>query len=171
MSKIIIIGCPGSGKSTISFKLEKILNYPVLHLDKIYHIDNNNHISREELIEKVDTFAKNNDNWIIDGNYISTVEQRIQLADTIILLDIETNICIENAINRSKKERTADMADGFDNSKIQNEFIEFIKNFKTNSLPKIMFLLEKYKNNKKVVIFKTYDEIDKFLSNLKSIII
>ena len=43
MSKIIVIGCPGSGKSTMTFKMCVKLNYPVLHLDKIYHIDNNNH--------------------------------------------------------------------------------------------------------------------------------
>lgn len=167
MKKIIIIGCPGSGKSTLTFKLENILNYPTLHLDKIYHIDNQNHISREELISKVNEFANSHESWIIDGNYISTVEQRIQLADTIILLDIDTQTCINNAIGRSKKEKTADMAAGFDNSKLNSEFLEFITNFKQNSLPKIMDLFEKYKSSKNIIILKTYEEIDNFILNLK----
>ena len=165
MKKIILIGCPGSGKSTMSFVLEQMLEYPVLHLDKIYHIDNNTHISREELVQKVETFAKNNECWIIDGNYISTIEQRIILADTIILLDIDTDICIQNAIDRSKKERGEDMAEGFDNSKLQDGFIDFIKKFKNDSLPKIMALLEKYKN-KNIFIFKNYQEINEFLEKI-----
>ncbi|MBE5739186.1 MAG: topology modulation protein [Clostridiales bacterium] len=168
MAKIIIIGCPGSGKSTMTFKINEILNYPVLHLDKTYHIDNNTHISRAELVEKVNSFVTSHQNWIIDGNYISTIEQRIQLADTVILLDIDKDTCIQNAIGRSKKEKTADMADGFDNSQIQNEFIEFIKNFKSNSLPKIMELLEHYKHDKKIFIFKTYSEIDDFIKALST---
>ena len=167
MKKIIVIGCPGSGKSTMVFKMNEKLHYPVLHLDKIYHIDNERHITREELVSKVDEFAKTNDNFIIDGNYISTVEQRIKLADTVILLDIDTEICIQNAIGRSKKEKTADMADGFDNSKLQSEFLEFITKFKNDSLPKIMDLIEKYKNEKTIVVLKNYVEIDKFIDSLK----
>ena len=139
----------------------------MLHLDKIYHIDNNNHITREELVEMVDKFAGANDNWIIDGNYISTVEQRIKLCDTVILLDIDTEVCVENAIGRSQKERGRDMAVGFDNTIINSEFIDFIKEFKVKSLPKILELLDQYKDKKTIVIFKNYEEIDEFLKSLK----
>ncbi|MBE5734908.1 MAG: topology modulation protein [Clostridiales bacterium] len=170
MAKIIVIGCPGSGKSTMTFQMEKILKYPVLHLDKIYHIDNDNHITREELVQQFTQFAKKNDNWIIDGNYISTIEQRINLADTIVLLDIDTDVCIQNAINRSKKDRTADLAEGFDNTKLEDDFIQFITNFKDNTLPKILQILEKYKDNKNIIILRNYTEVDYFLKNIKSII-
>lgn len=33
MKKIIVIGCPGSGKSTFSRNLSKCLDIPVIHLD------------------------------------------------------------------------------------------------------------------------------------------
>lgn len=170
MAKIIIIGCPGSGKSTLTFKMQEMLKYPVLHLDKIYHINNNEHISREELIDKVNNFALSNNNWIIDGNYISTIEQRIKLADIIILFDFNTKICIENAINRSKKERTVDMADGFDNSKIKDEFLNFITKFKKESLPKILDILSNYGKDKKIIMLKDYQDVDNFLTNLNSLI-
>lgn len=169
MAKIIVIGCPGSGKSTMTFRLKEILNCPVLHLDKIYHIDNHTRISREELVRKVDTFAKNNDHWIIDGNYISTIEQRVKLADTVILLNLDMEICLQNAIARSKKDRTADMADGFDNSKIEDEFIESIIKFKADTLPRIFEILEQYKNEKKIIILKDYEEVNNFLHNLTNL--
>ena len=168
MSKIIIIGCPGSGKSTLTFKIQDILNYPVMHLDKVYHIDNDTRISTEELIQKVDEFANSNDNWIIDGNYISTMEQRIILADTIVLLDLDSNICVENALARSKKERQADMAAGFDVSKISQDFLDYIAKFKESTLPRIMNLFEKYKDSKNLIILKSYKEIDEYVNQLKT---
>jgi len=36
IQKIIIIGCPGAGKSTLATKLTKHFNYPLYHLDKIF---------------------------------------------------------------------------------------------------------------------------------------
>jgi adenylate kinase family enzyme len=115
-------------------------------------------------VAKVEEFANTHENWIIDGNYVSTVEQRVKLADTIVLLDFDTELCINNAIGRTKKERGADMAKGFDNSKIKDEFIEFIKNFKQNTLPRIMAVLENYKD-KNIVILKNYEEVDRFIEN------
>lgn len=170
MNKIVVIGCPGSGKSTLTFKLEKLLGYPVLHLDKIYHIDNEHHITREELVNAVNQFALNSNHWIIDGNYISTVEQRIKLADTIILFDISTRTCVKNAFERAKHEKGFDMADGFDYSKVDENFIKFIKSFKTDALPKIMELKNKYKSEKNFIVFNNYKQVDKFVSDLESAI-
>ena len=168
MKKIIVIGCPGSGKSTMVFKMQDILkDYAVLHLDKVYHIDNNTRISSEELLKIIRDFAKNNEKWIIDGNYISSMEERITLADSVILLDIDTNTCIQNAINRSKKARTPDMAEGFDVSSIKDDFLDFIAKFKNETLPKIMDLYQKYKDKKQFVILHNYKEVDEFLNNLK----
>lgn len=168
MNRIIVIGCPGSGKSTLTFKLQNILKYPVMHLDKVYHIDNDTRISTEELIEKVNEFASSNHDWIIDGNYITTMEQRMILADTIILLDIDSNICVQNAISRSKKERQEDMAVGFDISKISQDFLNYIAKFKETTFPKIMELYEKYKNTKKFIILKSYKDIDNYILLLKA---
>ena len=36
MKKVIVIGCPGSGKSTFSKKLNTITGIPLYHLDMIY---------------------------------------------------------------------------------------------------------------------------------------
>ena len=49
--KISIIGCPGSGKSTLSVQLAKILNLEAIHLDKIYWKPYWVNISKEEFDE------------------------------------------------------------------------------------------------------------------------
>ncbi len=165
--KIIIIGCPGSGKSTLTRKLCEMLNYPVLHLDKIYHIDNERHITREELKEKVYSFATENKDWIIDGNYKATISQRVELADTVILLDMDTKICLENAKKRATQEQREDIAKGFNIKIINDGFLEFIESFKKDTLPEIMKCLKEAKN-KNIIILRNYEDVDSLLTKLKT---
>ena len=147
--KIIVIGCPGSGKSVLVKRLNEILNLPVLHLDKIYHTDGKTHLSREMLVKKVNEFANQHESWIIDGNYSSTMEQRVKLSDTIILLDIPTDDCLYNAHKRANerighKINWDDMAEGFDFTMTQ-DFISYIRNFKEETLPGMLNIIEKNK--------------------------
>lgn len=48
MKKIIVIGCPGSGKTTFAEKLRDKLGLPLFYLDAIWHKPDRTHISREE---------------------------------------------------------------------------------------------------------------------------
>lgn len=60
--KIIVIGCPGSGKSTFSQKLNKVLNIPLFHLDMLYHNTDGTHISKEKLPYIYELIEKYKDN-------------------------------------------------------------------------------------------------------------
>ena len=37
MKRVIVIGCPGSGKTTFAEKLHKNTGLPLFHLDAIWH--------------------------------------------------------------------------------------------------------------------------------------
>lgn len=162
MKKIIIIGCPGSGKSTFSNKLKDKLNLPLYHLDMIYHNEDGTHISKEEFdIRLLELFKQ--DKWIIDGNYQRTLEMRIKASDTIFLLDIPTEVCIEGAKSRIGSKRD-DLP--WIEEKLDKEFEQRILEFADNKLPIIYQLLEKYNDNKNIVIFKSRKEIDDYINNL-----
>lgn len=93
MQKILVIGSPGSGKSTFAVQLSKQLDLPVIHLDKLNWIDDKNTLNPagfDELLEKV----LKKDSWIIDGNYSRTLSKRLDYADTVIWLDLPKTICI-----------------------------------------------------------------------------
>lgn len=158
--KIIIIGCPGSGKSTFSQKLKEILNIPVFHIDMFYHNPDGTHISKEELEEKLQIIFKENENWIIDGNYQKTLEMRMKECDTIFLLDYPIDVCLAGAESRIGKKRD-DLP--FVEEKLNEEFKQVIINFSKEKLPQIYELLEKYKDSKNIVIFKSREEADKYI--------
>ena len=161
--KIIVIGCPGSGKSTFSQKLNKVLNIPLFHLDMLYHNADGTHISKEELEEKLKKIFRENEEWIIDGNYQRTLEMRIKECDTIFLLDYPIEVCLAGAESRVGKKRD-DLP--WVEEKLDDEFKQGILNFSKEKLPHIYELLEKYKDNKKIVVLKSRDEADKYLLKL-----
>ena len=49
MKKVIVIGCPGSGKSVFSRALAKVTGLPVYHLDMMYWNADGTEITRELL--------------------------------------------------------------------------------------------------------------------------
>ena len=77
MSKIIVIGSLGAGKSVFSQKLSNITHLPLYHIDMLYHKKDGTHISKEELENKLRDIFQEND-WIIDGNYQKTIEMRLK---------------------------------------------------------------------------------------------
>lgn len=158
--KIIVIGCPGSGKSTFSQKLNKVLNIPLFHLDMLYHNEDGTHISKEELDEKLKKIFKENDEWIIDGNYQRTLEMRIKECDTIFLLDYPIEVCLAGAESRVGKKR-----DDFPwvEEKLDDEFKQIITSFSDEKLPQIYELLKRYKNSKNIIIFKNREEADSYV--------
>lgn len=165
MERILVIGCPGSGKSTFAKRLSNILDYPILHLDRIFHIDNNTQISREDLKEKILNFINNNPNFIIDGNYGATLKLRMKYSDTIFYFNIDTETCLKNVINRCNSNKIRDdIAEGFDNSIIDPEFIEYVRTFNQDKKPKIDEMLNDF--NGKIIKFYNYDEVKIYLEKI-----
>lgn len=84
MQKAIIVGCPGSGKSTLSRKIHTLTGLPLYHLDNIFWKADKTHISREEFDGKLAEIL-HRDSWIFDGDYNRTYEPRIAACDTVML--------------------------------------------------------------------------------------
>ena len=163
MVKIIVIGSPGAGKSVFSTKLSNIVKLPLYHLDMLYHNANGTHISKEELECKIKEIFKE-DSWIIDGNYQRTLEMRLKECDTVFLLDFPTDVCIAGAESRVGKKRD-DMP--WVEEKLDENFKQVIIDFSTQKLPEIYNLLDKYRNNKSIIIFKSREEADNYIKSLK----
>ena len=98
-------------------------------------------VGREIFLERLSE-ALGGDEWIVDGNYASTMELRIQACDTVIFLDYPSELCLEGIAERRGKARS-DMP-WIENEEYDREFIEFIKSYGSESRPQVMALLEKY---------------------------
>lgn len=163
MKRAIIIGCSGAGKSTFARKLAEISHLPLYYLDMYWHKPDKTTVTREEFAEKLNVLLQK-DEWILDGNFARTLEMRLQACDTVFLMDYPLEVCLNGVRGRigTKREDMPWVEEEFD-----PDFQEWIEGFSQNVLPKMLALIEKYKAEKEVYIFKSRAEADAYLTKLK----
>lgn len=167
MKKIVILGSPGSGKSTFAKLLHDKTSLPLIHLDYYYHQSKYNYLSdREAWIKRV-TKLIDGKRWIIDGNYQSTIPLRCEAADTIILFDLPRRVCLYRVLKRRihfRNKQREDMPSEWV-EKADRLFIKFVLDFNKNQLPPILEQLIK-NSDKEVIVFKKSSDAEKFLKEL-----
>ena len=88
---------------------------------------------------------------------------RLKECDTVFLFDLPTEVCLQGATERIGKGRY-DLP--WHETAPDPEFEGFIKEFSQTTLPKIYSLIEKYRAEKQVVIFKSREEADKYVGGI-----
>lgn len=163
MNRIMVIGCPGSGKSTFSRALHKITGIPLFHLDMMYWNPDRTTVDKTVFRRRLADVMQKSE-WIIDGNYGSTIELRLQACDTVIFLDYPLDICLDGIMERRGKARS-DMPWIEAEDEEDSDFIAFIKDFREKSRPQITELLERY-SHRNIHIFRNREEADVFLERI-----
>lgn len=167
-NKIIVIGSPGAGKSTLARKISEITGITLHHLDRIHWMAGWKPIEDDEFVEKQqEIFSEHS--WIIDGNYQTTLNLRIDAADTVLFLDLPRRLCLFRALKRStlfrNVERT-DMAEGCP-EKVNMDFLKWIWNYKKRDRPKTIEALNN-SAGKNIIILKTSKEVRDFIEAMAS---
>ena len=160
--RVAVIGCPGGGKSTFSRALRDRVDLPLYHLDAIYWREDRTHLSREEFYPLMREIIAREE-WIIDGNYQSTMEWRVAACDLVVFLDFPAEVCL-SGVRARRGQKRSDMPwveDGDD-----QEFLEFIRAFESESRPRILEWIKKYPD-KAVVTFRTREEAEGYLAGLE----
>lgn len=162
MRRVNIIGCPGAGKSTFARKLSEKTGLELFYLDMIWHKPDKTTVARDEFDLRLNEIFER-DTWIIDGNYIRTMERRLSECDTVFFFDLPTEVCLEGAASRVGKKRE-DMP--WVETEVDEDFLRRILDFEKDQKPKIHEYLEKIKSEKEIIIFKSRGEADDFIDSL-----
>lgn len=168
MNRIMIIGCGGAGKSTLSLKLHEITGIELIHLDQYYWKPSWVETSKAEW-EGIVRQLSNKQQWIIDGNYGGTMDMRLQKADTIIFLDRTKWLCLFRVLKRlvlNYGRTRADMRAGC-KERFNWEFMRYVYNYNKTRRPKILEKLNALKASKEVVLIRSNREMDNYLRELK----
>ncbi|MFG5118414.1 AAA family ATPase [Methylorubrum sp. POS3] len=98
--RIVVLGPPGSGKTTLARRLGARHGLPVFHLDHAYWrpgwVEAGSDAFRDE-VERIATLPS----WIADGNYLGTIGPRLAAADTVIYLDRPAWLCTARVLRRT----------------------------------------------------------------------
>ena len=160
-SRILIIGCPGSGKSTFARKLATLTGLPLYYLDMLWHKADRTTVSREEFDIELDRILQR-DKWIIDGNYTRTLRHRIKMCETVFLFDLPTEVCIEGVKQRIGP-FTTDMP--WVERELYEDFRQWLLNFRKVQLPEIRSILSERGAHVKLIIFRSRLEADAYIGS------
>ena len=164
MQRVLVIGCSGAGKSTFARKLSALTGLPLHHLDLLWHLPDRTHVSREEFDAKLSVLLSR-EKWIIDGDYGRTLEARLKRSDTVFLLDYPLEVCLAGVESRIGKPR-ADMP--WIEQKFDGEFKRWIMDFPNVKLPRIYELLERYGQERRIVIFRSREDAERYLKEMET---
>ena len=166
--KIMVIGCGGSGKTTFSQEISKILGIDVIHLDLLFWKPGWVETEKSKWKQIVKEISSQKQ-WIIDGNYGSTIDIRLSAADTIIFLDMSRFSCLWRVLNRRilfNGKARLDICEGCPES-LSWEFVKWIWTFPKLKRPGLLEKLAACKNKKNVIFLRSNKEIKSFLENLQ----
>lgn len=97
--RVVVTGIAGAGKSTFSRALSARTGLPLIHLDLEYWKPGWTRPSEDEWRRKQRGLLEG-DTWIADGNYPETLDLRLDLADTVVVLDTPWWVCAARAFRR-----------------------------------------------------------------------
>lgn len=162
MEKALVIGCPGAGKSTFARALRDKTGLPLRYLDMLWHKPDKTTFTWEEFDVGLAQWLAE-PQWIIDGNYLRTLEMRLKACDTVFFLDYPLEVCLAGAQSRVGKLRE-DMP--WVETKFDPEFHQWILDFARDQRPRILELLEQYREGREICAFTTRKAANDFLEGL-----
>ncbi len=160
--RIMVIGCSGGGKSTLSRKLAVALDLPDHSMDReIFWLPNWVERPRAEQRAILSEIVKA-DRWLLDGTNPSSFDIRLPRTDLVIWVRLPRWRCLLGVYKRASQyvgRHRPDMADSCVEQWPDREFISYIWNFERRFAPRIIQEIDRHGPNVPVITLKFHGEM------------
>jgi len=168
MRRVMVIGSPGSGKSTMARRLADRLALPMIALDTLYWrpgwVENSRAAFREAVAQYAAMPA-----WVMDGNYSFTYDLRMPVADTVVWLDLPRWTCMRSLLLRTARGygRTRDTSPPGCPERFDVEFLGYVWNFNTSQRPGMVAALEKFAGHARLHRLESRKDGERFMAMIE----
>jgi adenylate kinase family enzyme len=153
MKKVAIVGCGGSGKSHVARALGDVMDAPVTHLDAAFYDDEWNELPMEKFAAvQRDLVAR--EKWVIDGNYNSTLQIRLEACDTVVLMDVSTPAALWGILSRQLRHGAGHKGNGVHN-RIHWGVIKYVATYRRKMRPRVMAKIDQFATGHADVVLLT----------------
>ncbi len=167
MNRIVILGSGGAGKSTLANHIGHALAIPVTHIDQLFWQPHWQAVDRDTLTARQQAIVSQ-PQWIMDGNYTSTLDVRLAHADTVIVLNMPRWLCLYRVLirrikyhNRTRPDMGADCPE-----RLSWEFLGFIWNY-PKRIPALSTRLAAL-TDKRIIFLHSPAEVAAFMAQLST---
>ncbi|AYG59076.1 AAA family ATPase [Rhizobium jaguaris] len=168
--RILIIGCSGTGKSTLARSIASLRGLTYVSMDRdIFWLPGWKHRPRPEAIALIKQ-AVAGPRWIMDGNSPGTLPLRLPHTDIVIWRRPPRHVALRGVISRWLRYRgrsRPEMAAGCP-ERLTSTFLRYIWTFEREEVPQFMEMLALHGRQVPVLTLKSYREGDELLARLRS---
>lgn len=169
INRVLVIGCSGGGKTTLSKNISIASDFEYLSLDRdVLWLPGWRERDRSEQRSIISQLIER-DRWVFDGSGASTFDLRLPRTDLIFWVRVPRHIALLGLLGRIRsnygKVRPF-MPDGCPERFPDREFLSYIWNFEKSYAPRFVNSIDQYGPNIPVAVFESRAEIDRFLKSI-----
>ncbi len=166
MRRIAVIGCGGSGKTTLANELGARLALPVIHIDSHYWrwVDGVQVESTPAQWRECHRGLVAGEEWVIEGMKLGVLAERLRRADTVVYLDQPTRESLGGVLRRRLRFRGRLHPELGVYDVINRPFLEWVWTFRRRQRPALLAALEGFEG--RVVVVRRRREVRGFLRTL-----
>jgi adenylate kinase family enzyme len=168
--RVLVIGCSGTGKSTLAQAIAKLRGLTYVSMDRdIFWLPGWKLRQREEAI-KLMKQAVAEPRWVIDGNSPSMLPLRLPRTDIVLWRRPPRHVALSGVFRRWLRFRgktRPEMADGCP-EQLDWAFLRYIWTFEREEVPQFMEMLTLHGRHVPVLTLRSYRDGDELLARLRS---
>ncbi len=165
--RILVLGSSGSGKTTFSIRLSRILNIDAIHLDAVFWKPGWICTPQPEWKEIVSSLIRK-ESWVMDGTYESTLDLRIPAADTLIVVERSRWSCLWRVLKRKATVDDQRRPDAPPGQKLDRAFLRYIWQYPAVTKPFVMERIRRYGPEKPLILLRSVNDIERLMRQVKA---